>query len=141
MSEKTTQTPEKVSLPQETISSPAGTGVISIITILLVLILAIFSILTLAAALADLSLAQRGAATVSEYYNADGIAKSLLEEFRQDGTKGDYEAIVPMNDIQGIAVHFLRQTDGSVAILSWKMVLIKDFSEEPESTLPVWTGE
>ena len=125
---------------REKVSSPMGSGVIAIITILLVLILAIFSTLTLSTARADLALSQRGADTVSDYYAADGVARALLQEFR-NGNEALFEMIVPMNEMQGIYVHAERQADGTLSILAWQAVLLDDFSDYADRTLPVWTGE
>lgn len=124
---------------KETITAPVGVGVISCITVLLVLILSVLSCLTLSTARADYALAQRGADTVSRYYQADSQARQLSQAFTQ-GKEDALETIVPMNDYQGLLVNLLRRPDGTIQVNEWRTVLLKEF-EDREQLLPVWSGE
>ncbi len=124
---------------KDTIAAPVGVGVISCITILLVLMLSVFSCLTLSTARADDALAQRGAETVSSYYQADRKARQLSQAVIQ-GEADKLETIVPMNDRQGLLVNLQRRPDGTIQVNEWRMVLREAFDDQ-EQLLPVWSGE
>jgi len=124
---------------KDQIGAPIGLGVISCITILLVLMLSVFSCLTLATAQADYALAQRGAETVSSYYAADSTAKRISQDFAM-GENAELETVVPMNECQGLLVHLVRSSDGSIVVSAWRTVLLEEFNDQ-EQLLPVWSGE
>lgn len=116
--------------------APIGIGVISILTVLLVLALSLFAALTLASARADLALSQRNADTVQAYYTADAEAARLYDRFAA-GDKAELETTLPVTDQQYLALHFVRQADGSVRILQWQTVSVEP---EIDEHLPVWDG-
>ena len=114
--------------------APIGIGVISILTVLLVLALSLFAALTLARA--DLALSQRNADTVQAYYTADAEAARLYDRFAA-GDEAELETTLPVTDQQYLALHFVRQADGSVRILQWQTVSVEP---EIDEHLPVWDG-
>lgn len=116
--------------------APIGIGVISILTVLLVLALSLFAALTLASARADLALSQRNADTVQAYYSADAEAARLYTAFA-DGDEAELETTLPITEQQYLAVHFVRQDDGSVRVLQWQTVSVEP---EIDEHLPVWDG-
>lgn len=126
-------------MKQENIHTPFGSGIIVIVTILLVLVLSVFSALTVSTARADLALAQRGAHALQAYYAADGAAREELARFRA-GDAPQFEQLFPINDMQGLYVHLERGPGENIAILNWQTVLIDDFANFTERTLPVWDG-
>lgn len=116
--------------------APIGIGVISILTVLLVLALSLFAALTLASARADLALSQRNADTVQAYYSADAEAAKLYAAFAA-GDEEELETTLPITEQQYLAVHFVRQDDGSVRVLQWQTVSVEP---EIDEHLPVWDG-
>lgn len=124
---------KKNSLP-----SPIGIGVITLITVLLVLCLTIFSILTYSSAKADLQLSQINADAVSTFYEADCEAAELYAEFAA-GTDAELDTTVAVNDNQELHLHLVRNADGSIEILAWNTSAISNMEFE-EELLPVWQG-
>lgn len=125
---------KKNSLP-----SPIGIGVITLITVLLVLCLTIFSILTYSSAQADMQLSQVNADAVSAYYKADCEAAALYAEFAA-GSDAELETTITVSDSQELHLHLVRSADGSVEVVAWNTSAISDLELE-EDYLPLWQGD
>lgn len=127
----------------DTLSTPMGVGVITIIMVLLVLALSIFSALTLTSARADLTLSQTNAATVSAYYDADARAAVLAADF-MEGTALVLEETLPMTESQALYIHLERLADGTVRTLAWQTVPTDAANAATDTdgmSLPVLSGE
>lgn len=120
-------------------SSPVGVGVLTVLTVLLVLTLAVFSALTFSTARADLALSRTNADTVSAYYAADAEAARMAEEFARSG-EGELVAELPVNGVQRLSIHLVREADGSVSVLEWKTIPAGQAEEDQGSSLPVFDG-
>lgn len=120
-------------------SSPVGVGVLTVLTVLLVLTLAVFSALTFSTARADLALSRTNADTVSAYYAADAEAARMAEEFARSG-EAELEAELPVNEVQRLSIHLVREADGSVSVLEWKTIPAGQAEEDQGSSLPVFDG-
>lgn len=142
-------------------------GTSSLILIFIVLCLATFGMLSLSSAAGDLKLAQRNAAAVQQYYQADVrgeafvvMAEARLQEIRQQtgdaGDRkilyrrdlGDYyredtgtiETDIPMEYGQALHVK-LQLEDGTepCAVSGWQVYNREDYGID--DSMPVWTGD
>ena len=129
---------------ENSVPSPFGVGIITIITVLLVLTLSIFAALTLTSAKADLALSQINADTVSAYYEADAQAAQLYVDFAA-GTEAQLEQYIPIDENQSLYLSLRRITSGeqagSVAIDHWGVVTADPDESEIQNQWNLWDGE
>lgn len=117
-----------------------GLGVPTIMTVLLVLCLSVFAALALVSARADYALSQTGARTVQAYYAADAKAVALYRSFAASD-EDELDTMLAINDHQALHIH-LRRTAAGVQTLAWETVPAGEANAiQPDTTLPVWTGE
>ena len=120
-------------------SGGLGVGSASIILIFAVLSLTVFSLITFYVAENDKVLVDAKADSVVSFYEADAQAEAVLAQIMSsDVTPGETVSFMtPISDISALYVSVLR-TDYAFEILSWKMIMIDDWSSD--DTLNVWPG-
>ena len=132
-------------------SSPPAVGGSSLLVMFAVLCLVIFALLSLSTMTADVSLSQRSAQAVAEYYAADWEAERILALLRQgqvlesveesaaeDGTVS-YRYAVEISGSQQLRVQVDFDKDRiHYDIAQWQQVSTGDW--QPEGELPVYTG-
>ena len=132
-------------------SSPPAVGGSSLLVMFAVLCLVIFALLSLSTMTADVSLSQRSAQAVAEYYAADWEAERILALLRQgqvlesveesaaeDGTVS-YRYAVEISGTQELRVQVDFDKDRiHYDIAQWQQVSTGDW--QPEEELPVYTG-
>ena len=151
---------------QETGNRP-GIGSPSLILIFIVMCLVTFGMLSLSTAKSELDLAERNAASVTEYYRADRegeefcrLVSEAAKEARQEGADIDDvrrllgqklgEYYIPERDAamtqiamdrsQALLIEvFPSLEEGQASVISqWKVIQTEDF--EIYDSMPVWTG-
>lgn len=126
------------------ISMPV-TGGSSLLVIFAVLALTIFAILTVSTVTADEKLADRTAAAVKDYYEADCTAEEILAQLRSgqlpEGVTGDggvYSYVCTVSETQELQVE-VRVDGTEYEILRWQLVSVSEWVND--ESLPVWDGE
>ena len=129
-------------------------GITSMTVILCVLCLTVFSVLSLSTALTEQKIAEKRAASVQNYYDAETeaaeIVNKLQKKYENDedvhryakengvDVKEDFFFFhKPIDDGQELSV-VLQLKDG-FEILEWKVVSTGDWT--PDESLRVWDGE
>ena len=122
-----------------------ATGGSSLLVIFAVLALTVFAILSISTVTADQKLADKSAASVEAYYEADCQAEMILAEIRSgklpEGVKKDgnrYSYKCPVTDTLNLEVE-VRVEDEEYEVLRWQMVSAADWQND--ESLPVWDGE
>lgn len=125
--------------------SPPVVGGSSLLVIFAVLCLTIFALLALSGAQANQRLADAAVQAVSDYYQADGQAESILAQLRtgtipegvteQDGV---YTYSCPISDTQQLEVEVTIE-GSNYHILRWQAVSTAPW--EPDEHLSVWAGD
>ena len=143
----------------------ANIGSSSLILIFIVMCLVTFGMLSLTSAKSDLSLANRNADAVTEYYRADtegeafyrmvagevktvcanasgheerlALLEKVLGEYYKDGA-----AVTEVAMDRAQALHIELETDldgeGSVRVAKWNVIQTEDY--EIDDSMPVWGG-
>lgn len=132
-------------------SSPPAVGGSSLLVMFAVLCLVIFALLSLSTMTADVSLSERSAQAVAEYYAADREAERILALLRQgqvmesveespaEGGAVSYRYAVEISDTQELQVQVDFDKDRiHYNIVQWQAVSTGDWQSEEE--LPVYTG-
>lgn len=122
-----------------------ATGGSSLLVIFAVLALTVFAILSISTVTADQKLADKSAASVEAYYEADCQAEMILAEIRSgklpEGVKRDgnlYSYKCPVTDSLNLEVEVLAGEE-EYEVLRWQMVSAADWQND--DSLPVWDGE
>ncbi|MBR4410702.1 MAG: hypothetical protein IKT31_05220 [Firmicutes bacterium] len=122
-----------------------ATGGSSLLVIFAVLALTVFAILSISTVTADQKLADKSAASVEAYYEADCQAEMILAEIRSgklpEGVKRDgnlYSYKCPVTDSLNLEVEVLVGEE-EYEVLRWQMVSAADWQND--DSLPVWDGE
>ena len=122
-----------------------ATGGSSLLVIFAVLALTVFAILSISTVTADQKLADKSAASVEAYYEADCQAEMILAEIRsgklpegvkKDGNLYSYKCLV--TDSLNLEVEVLVEEE-EYEVLRWQMVSAADWQND--DSLPVWDGE
>ena len=122
-----------------------ATGGSSLLVIFAVLALTVFAILSVSTVTADQKLADKSAASVGAYYEADCQAEIILAEIRsgklpegvkKDGNLYSYKCLV--TDSLNLEVEVLVEEE-EYEVLRWQMVSAADWQND--ESLPVWDGE
>ncbi len=124
-----------------------ATGGSSLLVIFAVLALTVFAILSISTVTADQKLADKSAASVEAYYEADCQAEMILAEIRSgklpEGVKRDgnlYSYKCPVTDALNLEVEVLvEEEEYEYEVLRWQMVSAADWQND--DSLPVWDGE
>ena len=145
----------------------ANIGTSSLILIFIVMCLVTFGMLSLTAAKNDLSLAERNASAVTEYYRADSEGEAFYaaaaehvafvcgrtsdeternalfaEKFDKYylADRGITATEIPMDRGQALYIELIPvlNGDGSVIIDKWKVIHTEDY--EIDDSMPVWSG-
>ena len=122
-----------------------ATGGSSLLVIFAVLALTVFAILSISTVTADQKLADKSAASVEAYYEADCQAEMILAEIRSgklpEGVKKDgkrYSYKCQVTDTLTLEVEVLVKKE-EYEVLRWQMVSAADWQND--ESLPVWDGE
>lgn len=134
----------------------AGAGAVSLVLIFSVLCLSVLAVLTLSTASSESRTTEKIAQATTEYYNADiratEIMASLMTSYTEDGSVPDNVGDVSIDvqreggrtsasyscmqsDTQILFIRLVFEESG-VEILSWKTVMIADWTAETE--LDIW---
>ena len=123
---------------------PAAGGS-ALLVIFAVLALTIFAVLSISTVTADRKLADKTAASVTAYYEADCQAEMILAEIRSgavpEGVKRDgslYSDSCPVTDTLNLEVE-VRVSGQDYEILRWQTVSSAEWQND--ESLPVWDGE
>ncbi|MEA4815621.1 MAG: hypothetical protein VB120_02035 [Lachnospiraceae bacterium] len=133
-------------------------GLSSLVVIFAVLCLTVFSVLSLSSAIVEKNLAEKSAASVKEYYEADFKAAEYVDKLKEiysftgefedsslglefeieEALDGKYVSYaVPINESQAISV-VLKFSVDKMNIEEWKVVQTGDWT--PDDSLNVWDG-
>lgn len=91
-----------------------GTGIISVLMVFLVLCFTTFGVLSLVSAQADMRLSERNADNVTDFYNADRIAKTVLSSLEKQRAAGYLAGISELKvNHGGLEISCLFNDDGN----------------------------
>lgn len=117
----------------------------SLLVIFSVLCLTVFALLSLSTVQADGRLGDAAVQTVSDYYQADCQAESILARLRlgqlPEGVTADgstYTYSCPISDTQALAVT-VRLEGANYTILRWQAEPTADW--QPDTGLTLWDGQ
>lgn len=115
-------------------------GISSIILIFLILCLSVFSLLSISDAKSALSFAERHAASVQAYYEADAAGQAFIRDCRKsslapDSASGTITHEIPIGSGQMLFIEL--SADGN-SVLSYYVYNSSDYVID--SRIPVWTG-
>lgn len=130
---------------KRTFSPPIVVGAVSLLTIFAVLCLTVFALLSLSTVQADSRLSDNAAAAISQYYEADCAAETVLAQLRAgevpDGVTaydgGVYRYSCPLSDTQTLVVEVALQGQ-DYTVLRWQTLSTARW--EADDSLPVWNG-
>jgi hypothetical protein len=96
-----------------------GTGSVSLILVFAVLCLTIFALLTLSSAKSAHTLAHKTADSISDYYQADAAAETILAEIRADLAAG---TAIPAA-IKGVDINISADTQANMETISYSLAM------------------
>ena len=117
----------------------------SLLVIFAVLCLTVFALLGLSTVQADRRLSEASKQAVSNYYQADAQAESILAQLRNgempDGVAADgsmYSYVCPISESQELQVE-VQRTETGWNVLRWQAV--SNVAWESDTALEVWDGD
>ena len=128
----------------------ANIGSSSLILIFIVMCLVTFGMLSLTSAKSDLSLANRNADAVTEYYRADTEGEAFYRTVAGEvktacANASGHEERLALTEVaveRAQALHVELETDldgeGSVRVAKWNVIQTEDY--EIDDSMPVWGG-
>lgn len=124
--------------------TPSAVGISSLLVMFAVLCLTVFALLSVSTVSADIQLAKRSRAAITNYYQADCQAEAVLARLRagdmpqgvsQDGSQ--YSYLCKISDTQALAVT-VRLEKTAYTILRWQVISTAQW--QVDNKLPVWAG-
>lgn len=115
-------------------------GAPSLVLLFLVLCLSAFGLLALSSAQSDLSMAQRGAQSVRDYYQADQKGQQWVQQMSQRMDEIHPSTDIPMERGQALHIELsLNSHEQAYEVEAW--YVYNQDSLEIDTSLPVWDGE